>query len=62
MQKISKPEEVCDDPEDVPAPKSCSEHVSHWPARPGQEPFPGWGPRAHSAAYLPREPPAPWAA
>ncbi|KAF6333642.1 mucin 2, oligomeric mucus/gel-forming [Rhinolophus ferrumequinum] len=26
MQKIIKPEEVCDDPEDVPAPKSCSEH------------------------------------
>ncbi|KAM5223979.1 mucin-2 [Hipposideros larvatus] len=26
MQKISKPEEVCDDPEDGPAPKSCSEH------------------------------------
>ncbi|XP_066217583.1 mucin-2-like [Saccopteryx leptura] len=26
MQKIHKPEEVCDDPEEEPAPKSCSEH------------------------------------
>ena len=31
MQKINKPEEVCDGPQEVPTPPSCSEHVSRWP-------------------------------
>ena len=28
MQKVNKPEVVCDDPEETVVPDSCSEHVS----------------------------------
>lgn len=28
MQKVNKPEAVCEDPEDTVVPESCSEHVS----------------------------------
>lgn len=35
MQKINKPGVECDDPEEVSAPKSCSEHVSRWDPGPG---------------------------
>ena len=36
MQKINKPEVVCDDPEEGQTPESCSEHVSGWPGTPAQ--------------------------
>jgi hypothetical protein len=29
MQKINKPDVVCEDPEEVSAAESCSEHVSY---------------------------------
>ncbi|KAF7461691.1 hypothetical protein GHT09_014258 [Marmota monax] len=41
MQKINKPEVVCEDPEEVPAPESCSKHVS--PSL-GALRVSGWGP------------------
>lgn len=43
MQKVNKPEVVCEDPEDTVVPESCSKHVSPgrggggmWGARGGQ--------------------------
>lgn len=36
MQKVNKPDVVCEDPEETVVPESCSEHVS-------PQPRCGWG-------------------